>query len=38
MHRVGVQQIDVRYRQFNRVGSAIAGREDPEVLIVAEAK
>lgn len=38
MNRVGVQQIDIRYRQFNQAGNAIAGREDPEVLIVAEAK
>ena len=38
MNRVGVQQVDIRYRQFNQAGNAVAGREDPEVLIVAEAK
>lgn len=38
MNRVSVQQVDIRYRQFNQAGSAVAAREDPEVLIVAEAK
>lgn len=38
VHRVGVRELDIRYRQFNQSGSAVATREDPEILIVAEAR
>lgn len=37
-HRVEVREMDIRYRQFNQSRSAFAAREDPEVLIVAEAR
>lgn len=34
--RVSVQDLDLNYRQFNSAASANSGRDDPEVLIVAE--
>jgi hypothetical protein len=34
--QVIVQQLDVRYRQFNSAGLSSSTRHDPEVLIVAE--
>jgi len=33
---VTVTELDVRYRQFNREGSATLGRDDPEYLIIGE--
>ena len=34
--QVSVQELDIRYRQFNSAGRSSSTRHDPEVLIVAE--